>query len=407
MIHVAYGTSNLYSKFAATSMLSMFENTNENVTVHILHDNELTVENRENLVYIAGRYNQQIKFYNVEKICATEIAEFKNKFSASMLKQFHIAVTFRLLILNIIPDTIDKIIYLDTDTIVNLDIRELWRVELEDKPLAAVLENPWRLPLPFAICREGVVNSQDYFNVGVLLLNLKILRTDANSIRGGVEYTLKNYGHKDNIVEQHIWNYCFSKYYIKLPLKFNCWVRLERTLGHTKIEKYLYHFIGCGDSLGLNINDNFHRLYWEYFAKTPFFNSESLFKLFNGFRKVYAERQNLIIKISAIMSGKTRAFFTDVQNIDAVKNIFAVQDGEEILTLSPDNSIKNLIDSMTEARGNSIFFLVIFRDEIYNQVKDILKKFEFIENQDFINGKDFLSEIHGVPLNSWEMIKNL
>ena len=121
MIHVAYGTSNLYSKFAATSMLSMFENTNENITVHILHDNELTIENRENFSYIAGRYNQQVKFYNAEKICATEVQEFKSKLPASMLKQFHIAVTFRLLILKIIPDTIDKLIYLDTDTIVNLD----------------------------------------------------------------------------------------------------------------------------------------------------------------------------------------------------------------------------------------------------------------------------------------------
>ncbi len=262
-------------------MLSMFENTNENITVHILHDNELTIENRENFSYIAGHYNQQVKFYNVEKICATEVQEFKSKLPASMLKQFHIAVTFRLLILKIIPDTIDKLIYLDTDTIVNLDIKELWRIELENKPLAAVVDvGAHTVPL----CIDKIVKPENYFNTGVIVIDLEKWRNDANSIWGG-DFVIENYKHSDNIIEQHIWNYCFSKNYLKLPFKFNTWVRLERALGHTKIEKILYHFIGCGDSLGLNIQDNYHRLYWEYFSKTPFFNSETFLKLFLGVRK--------------------------------------------------------------------------------------------------------------------------
>ena len=288
-----------------------------------------------------------------------------------------------------------------------MDIKELWRVELENKPLAAVLENPFGENLPFAICRDGVVKSQDYFNVGILLLNLKIMRSDANSIWGGVEFVIENYKHSDNIIEQHIWNYCFSKNYLKLPLKFNCWVRLERAFGHTKIEKYLYHFIGGGDSLGLNIQDNYHRLYWEYFSKTPFFNSETLLKLFTGVRKMYVERQNLLIKISALMSGKTRAFFTDVQNTDFIKNIFALQEGEEILTFTSNESVQNLLNSMTAQRGKKVFFILIFSNQIYNQLRDILKSVGFIEGQDFFNAVDFLSEIHGVPLNSWKMIKNL
>ena len=182
MIHVAYGTSNLYSKFAATSMLSMFENTNENVTVHILHADDFSVENRENFSYIAGRYNQQVKFYNAEKICANEIAVFKNKFPAPSLKRFSIAATFRFLLPKIIFPAIEKIIYLDADTIVNLDIRELWRVELEDKPLAAVVDiGAYNLPL----CTEGIVKPENYFNSGVLLMNLEKWRTDAKNIWGG------------------------------------------------------------------------------------------------------------------------------------------------------------------------------------------------------------------------------
>ena len=187
MIHVAYCTNDLYSKFVATSMLSMFENTNANVTVHILHENNFSDENRENFSYIAGRYNQQVKFYNAEKICANEINELKNKFATfvgqNILKK--ISTFFRLLLPQIISPAVEKIIYLDADTLVNLDIKEFWRVELENKPLAAALdcENDAQRSANM-LCREGIVKVTDYFNAGVMLINLVQMRNEVNTIWG-------------------------------------------------------------------------------------------------------------------------------------------------------------------------------------------------------------------------------
>ena len=405
MIHVAYGTSNLYSKFAATSMLSLFDNTNADVTVHILHDDTLTVGNREKFVYIAGRYNQQVKFYNIEKICATEIEELKKKLSAVTLERFSIASTFRLLLSKIISTAIDKIIYLDADTIVNLDIRELWRVELGDKPFAAALdcENDAQRSANL-LCRQGIVKVTDYFNSGIMLINLVQMRNEVNTIWGGVEFITKNPNYF--FLDQDILNYCFSTRYLELPDKFNCRVAFERRHGRA-IGKNLYHYIASYESLGLDINDIYHRLYWEYFSKTPYFNSETLLKLFLGVRKMYVERQNLLIKISALMSGKTRTFFTDIKNIDFIKNVFAVQDSEEILTLTSNESVQNLINLMAAQRGKKVFFIFTLYQQSYTRLRDLLKSVGFIEGQDFFNAADFLSEIHGVPLNSWEMIKNL
>ena len=194
---------------------------------------------------------------------------------------------------------------------------------------------------------------------------------------------------------------------MKLPPKFNTYVWIERQSGNTVIEKKLYHYLGAGASIGFNIQNTHHSLYWKYFTQTPFFNVETLFNFYDGFNKIYAERQNLLIKISAIMSGKTRVFSTDVKNIDAVKNIFAVQDGEEILSLTSNESVQKLVNLMAAQRGKKVFFLLIMQSGIYNQLRDLLKKFGFIEGQDFFDGKNFLSELQGVPLNSWEMIKNL
>ena len=47
---------------------------------------------------------------------------------------------YRLLIPQVLTSDIETVIYLDSDIIVNLDINELWRINLEDKPLGAIPE---------------------------------------------------------------------------------------------------------------------------------------------------------------------------------------------------------------------------------------------------------------------------
>ena len=202
-------------------------------------------------------------------------------------------------------------------------------------------------------------------------------------------------------------NYCFSEKYLKLPPKFNTYVWISRKAGNTAIEKKLYHYLGAEASINFDIQNNHHQLYWKYFAQTPFFNSETLFNFYNGVNKIYSERQNLLIKISALMSGKIRAFFTDLQNIEQIVNIFAVQDGEEIFILTSNESVQNLLNEMQAARGKKIFFFLMIQSGNYEQLKNLLNQFGFIEGQDFFNGTDFLSQAHGVPFNAWEIIKNL
>ena len=63
MIHVCYAMrdeSGKYSKFVGTSMLSMFENTREKITVHLIHDSTLSCENRKKFLQIVYKYDQEI-----------------------------------------------------------------------------------------------------------------------------------------------------------------------------------------------------------------------------------------------------------------------------------------------------------------------------------------------------------
>ena len=238
MIHVCYGLydrDGRYSKFTGTSMFSMFENTNRAVTVHILHDNTLSADNRDKFSYIAGMYGQTVKFYNVEKLCADKIAELKKLFPSASETAFTLAMFYRLFIPNLLADTTEKVLYLDSDVIVNLDIRELWQIDLGEAPLAAIPEiaNESVDPQIFCkICRDGLVKGADYFNSGVLIMNLKRFRAEAEKIRRGLELVA---AHPDYVfMDQDVLNYCFSTEALKLPRRFNRLVGSARRGGMKK-----------------------------------------------------------------------------------------------------------------------------------------------------------------------------
>jgi len=86
---------------------------------------------------------------------------------------------FRLLLPELLPSDLDKVLYLDSDMIVCRDIADLWCTDIQDVPLAAVTE--WDQDACLASSRAGVryyrelgmSAEQPLFNAGVLLLNLE------------------------------------------------------------------------------------------------------------------------------------------------------------------------------------------------------------------------------------------
>ncbi|MBR1805528.1 MAG: hypothetical protein IJ774_03970, partial [Selenomonadaceae bacterium] len=84
----------------------------------------MTQDNRDKFIYVAGRYGQVIKFYNVDKLCADKLDEMVQLVPYVKNSRVSVGAFFRLLIPQLMPD-VDKVIYLDSDLIVNMDIAEL------------------------------------------------------------------------------------------------------------------------------------------------------------------------------------------------------------------------------------------------------------------------------------------
>ena len=406
MIHVCFGLhdkSGTYSKFTGTTMLSIFENTSAPVTVHILHDDTLTQDNRDNFIYLAGRCAQTVKFYNVEKICPDKLSAFLEL--TPEIKNAHVSVgtLYRLLVPQIIPSDVEKIIYLDSDIIVNLDIKELWQVDLGEKILAGVPEifsykTADEMNRNFNLCADGFVKPENYFNAGVLVMNLNLLRAEESKIFDGLRFGFQNVRHR-SYFDQDILNYCFASRSLKLPAKFNRFTNDFRS-EKEPLSKKIYHYAGgsFGFGLGLNMSDALNRLWMKYFSKTPWFDKETIERIYEGFLSVQNKLNKAALNLSASMSGKTRAFLITEDKLDLLLENFSVREDEEVFLLKDGMPVQKIFDVMEVARGEKIFFVLAA-----NFPFNILEKAGFVRGEDFFNGLELLTSEY----NFYSLVKAL
>jgi len=350
------------------------------ITVHILHDHTLTTDNREKFMRLVGFYGQLINFYNVEELCADRIAEIRKYLPKADNKRFTIGAFYRFFIPFILPNNIEKVVYLDCDIIVTLDINEFWQINLADKPLGVMHSAP--------ISLKGIVKAEDYFNSGVMLMNLAVLRNEYETVKAGMKFFLENPQHL-KWPDQCLLNYCFATRVMKLPQKFNSYVHDERNKKASPGRK-IYHYIGDTLAKGMDMSDAFNRLWMNYFIRTPFFDEDSMGRLYNAFLKVHSDLKNSTLKLSAIMSGKTRAFFVEPAKVDSMKKIFSIHDDETIILAENKESIQRLIGAMKITQGKCVFF--IMTEKLFNEnfPFDLFTKEGFVENKDFVKGWNYL-----------------
>ena len=74
-----------------------------------------------------------------------------------------------------LPDNIDRILYLDSDTVVINKLNELYNMNFEDNYFIAAT-HIGKAVHKFNEMRLGIKQDEPYINTGVLLINLKELR---------------------------------------------------------------------------------------------------------------------------------------------------------------------------------------------------------------------------------------
>lgn len=131
----------------------------------------------------------------------------------SNLSHISRATYYRLLIPEILPSEVDKVLYLDCDIIINGSLLNLWNIDMTGYALAAVPQ----IGSGHEAERLGYPIKFGYFNAGVNVINMEYWRKNAIS-KALIDYAVRNFNnikyHDQDVLNAVLYN----KTYHLLPM---------------------------------------------------------------------------------------------------------------------------------------------------------------------------------------------
>lgn len=127
---ISYACNDAYINQTVVSMTSLFENNREVDFIKIWFiDMGLSINSKELLKAVCCDYNRQIEFIKFHDIASDLSLGGTGR---------HIASVYAKIFFTRLPDSLNKILYLDSDTVVVNRLSDLWNLDLSGYSLAAV-----------------------------------------------------------------------------------------------------------------------------------------------------------------------------------------------------------------------------------------------------------------------------
>lgn len=260
----------------------------------------LILNNREHLsrVHIVTKKVSSKFRQKIEQIKATAdidflIHEIDDVDIQNLKVSAHIsaAAYYRLLAPDILPASLSKILYLDSDLIVNGSIFELYNYEISNYIVAACAGEKKAVSTK----KRLELNSDYYFNSGVMLINLDIWR-QLNIGQKCIEFIYKN---PQMIIlwDQDALNKVIDGQFLNLNKKWNSLVELYENNSEVNQESIIIHFIGSLKPWhSWCINDK-KEIYWSYLKQSPWSNClpelpNKPKKLLSAIKTIFHQLQN-------------------------------------------------------------------------------------------------------------------
>lgn len=209
-LHIAIASDENYARFVATLIVSTAKhNSNfKTISFHLLA-NGISSTTLSKLGKAVDRY----------KNCRLEIHDISNlaeRLGIAVPATIALTSYARLFMADIISDEISRILYLDTDIIVNDDLSELWTTRLNDNYVGGCLDVFEGTESKTAV---GLNADAPYVNTGVLLINLDEWRK--NNLSGKFMDFLFQHNGKVHHHDQGIINGVCKGHLLLLPPQYN------------------------------------------------------------------------------------------------------------------------------------------------------------------------------------------
>lgn len=276
-IHVACAVDNNYVQHCAVMLASLLDsNQSEFFEVFILH-NGIESKNQRKIE----------KFLSKQKNCTYQLILLNerelSKLPVDVPVSGHISIAtyFRIFLAEILPNKLDKVLFLDSDIIIRKKIRWLWETNLESHSHAATI-NPGLQD--YFLKRYQQALNPIYFNAGVLLIDLKFWRE--NDVLSRAYQVIETYSEALKYHDQDVLNILLNSDWLRVGLTWNATPRVFR--GEIKPEELMtdentdavaqdpaiVHFAGGGfhKPWYFQCEHPFKDLYKKYLKKTPWSN---------------------------------------------------------------------------------------------------------------------------------------
>ncbi|MCM1387192.1 MAG: glycosyltransferase family 8 protein [Bacillus sp. (in: Bacteria)] len=276
LMNIAVSINEKYVPYAYVTLTSLFENNSGgHINVYVLYG-----EKENNILHVfdrlAEKYGQNIYYLEVDKEVFGDKLPRNDKWT--------VEIYYRLALPELLPNDIDRILYLDVDIIVLGSLKELYDMDLQGKTIGAckdmgVLYGSGPLSakqeeLLEAFMKDGGEKRYAYFNSGVLLMDIAKMRRENRNAAFFVEVGEQ---FADNINgDQDILNYVYHDDVVYADTeRYNLFARTLYNMGRdykwVKEHGVIVHFVGRKPWHYEAVRYNTEKLFWDYAKKTPYY----------------------------------------------------------------------------------------------------------------------------------------
>ncbi len=261
-----------YAKYAYVMLKSLFDNNQDaEVYVHILQTclSQKSIENLNDVCIIYGNHLDIITVDESridKRIITTE--------------NWGMEASYRLQMIELLPENIDRVLYLDVDMIINKSIEELYHTEFGEMELVAAVDMPLLNGKGdlFKQLRSGelqpLFDDRKYFNSGMILFNLNGMRgtysldkyiklaKDLNFNIYAPDQDLLNMMHQQKVIFVDPWKYNFFA-----GIGIDAGYDYDRVMKEVSI----IHFAGKKPwKGGDHIHFSIEKIWWDHALNSPY-----------------------------------------------------------------------------------------------------------------------------------------
>lgn len=208
-MNVMYLSDNNYAIYMGVSICSLFENNKmlDEINVYIIDDN-ISSDNKKRLEELAERYGRNIYFMDckvgIDKLQKLGAPKYRGSYTTYL----------KIFAFNQLPDTVHKILFIDSDSVVVNSIEEVDKIDMGGNPIAAVKDNLCYYDFTYL----GYEADSDWFNMGVMLVDVDMWKKQ-NCEKVVIEKMKQRVAYV--AVDQNLLNISFYKHISTLPIEYN------------------------------------------------------------------------------------------------------------------------------------------------------------------------------------------